>query len=304
MIPAITNASLARHTPGVGDAAARPVSARAAPLVSPLVIEKLAPEVGAPAGAATTSTSRTATTPGYASATASKKDPYPFLKDPKLGVEEKLMRLLAQLDAEYEKKMEEKMRLIAGGEAASTGGKATSATGGTAKPKTKGFLGSLANAVNTFFPAVGIATSLLKTKSVQTLLGKIGGPVMAAAATAMGFPHLAPALLKLGPSIVNVAVDAAKAFDAAVEEPTRKASSSATSASSASLAEASSDVTASASSSSSGASSSKTVSEGERQIHFMDLQRLRERQKEMFMLVSNILKSGHDTRCAIIANVR
>jgi hypothetical protein len=289
----------------VADVGSRPVRARAgatAPLVSPLVIEKLAPEVGGAGSASTAATKKktaaktTSSSAGYAKTTTAKKsaDPLAFLKDPSLGVEQKLMRLLAHLNAQYEAEMQEKMNVLAGKADAAKSKSSGSSTSATSKPKKKGLLSSIVDGVNQFFPAVGIAASLLKTKSVQTLLGKIGGPVLAAAASAMGFPALAPALLKLGPAIVNVAVDAAKAFDAGANTSAGGPSASASKASASSTAK----------SSSSSATAKKELSDGDRQLHMMELQRLQEKQKEMFQLVSNILKANHDTRFAIIGNVR
>lgn len=306
MIPALSNPALASHAPSVADVAARPAAERArasAPLVSPLVIEKLAPEVGGPraTGLAGTKTTSGTSSAGWAQTASAKKtpDPLAFLKDKKLSVDQKLMRLLAHLNAQYEAEMNERMKAL-GGDGDPATSKKTSSPSATSKPKKKGWLSSLAGAVSSFFPAVGIATSVLKTKSVQTLLGKIGGPVLAAAASAMGFPALAPALLKLGPSIVNVMVDGAKAFDAAVLEDRAKASSGGA----ASLAAAASTASSSSASSTSASSSTSKLSASEQQLQLMEIQQLRDKQSEMFKLVSNILKAGHDTRSAIIGNIR
>jgi hypothetical protein len=291
----------------VADAGGRLAPARpgaSTPLLTPLLIEKLAPEVGgaAPAGAKKTSAKKTATKPktaaaGYASTAAAKKgDPLAFLRDPGLSVETKLMRLMAHLNAQYEAKMEEKLRTLGGNEdaAATKTGSTKPSSSGSSKPKKNGFLSAVAAGVKKFFPAVGIAASVLKTKSVQTLLGKIGGPVLAAAASAMGFPALAPALLKLGPSIVNVAVDAAKAIDAAGTPAGSKGAATLSSASS----------SGSSAASTTSASSKKELSDSDKQLAYLEIQRLQDAQKNMFQLVSNILKSGHDTRSGIIGNIR
>ena len=319
MIPSISHQALAAHAACVADALARPAAERtqaSARLVSPLVIEKLAPEVGgavAVSGAAKTKSTKKTSSAGYAKTTSAKKtpDPLAFLKDKKLSVEQKLMRLLAHLNAQYEKQMEEKMKLLAGEEPAATKG-STSSTGTTSKPKSS-FLSSAVGALKKLLPAAGIATSLLGTKGVQTLLGKIGGPVLAAAASAMGFPALAPALLKLGPAIVDVAVDAAKALDAAAldrgplgagPDPSGGGATASGGGSMAFLATSSAATTTSSSGATSSSTTKKALSDGEQRLQLMELQRLQDHQKEMFQAVSNLLKAGHDTRSAIIGNIR
>ena len=49
---------------------------------------------------------------------------------------------------------------------------------------------------------------------------------------------------------------------------------------------------------------SSAADESERQLEMMQIQRLQDRQKEMFGLVSNLLRGTHDTRAAIISNMR
>jgi len=106
---------------------------------------------------------------------------------------------------------------------------------------------------------------------VQELLGKVSGPVLGAAASALGFPALAPALVKFGPEIAGAVGSVAKQV-------------------------------AKAGSGTSGTGAA--LSEGDKQIELMQLQRLQEKQREMFSMVSNIFRSMHETRTGVIGNIR
>ena len=181
------------------------------------------------------------------------------------------MKLLAYLNAQWDEQMQERLDRIAAGEAAKTSSSSSSGS------KSKGILGGIASA---FSGALGVAADFLKVPAVKTALKKLGGPVLAAAASALGFPAAAPILLKYGPDVVNAAIGVATA---AAGSASRSSASS----------------SASKSSSTSGA-----LNDSDRQMLVMDVQNIREKQQQMFSLVSNILKSGHDTRMSIIGNIR
>lgn len=186
-----------------------------------------------------------------------------FLSDPKLSIEEKLMRLLAHLNEKWEKEMQAKMNQIAGNEGDTAGG----AKKTTRKKKSGGLLGGIAGALSSV-PALGGLLGALKIPGVSAVLGKIGGPVLAAAAGALGFPAAAPLLLKYGPALLEAASGVANAMG------------------------------------SEAASGSGAMSDGKRQQLVMEIQRLYEKQKEMFGLVSNILRTSHETRMIAVNNVR
>jgi hypothetical protein len=265
--------------------------------IAELAIEAAAPRV-AKATKAKTSRSSSAkrsaasksSSKGYAKKTTSSSkasssksksaDPLAFLSDPKLSIEDKLMRLLAHLNAQYEEQMQQHMDALAG-KTSSTKAKGTSGSSGT-KKKTGGLLGALASVVKKVAPsAAGAIVDVLKDKTLQGLLKKLGGPVLAAGATALGFPALAPVLMKLGPELASGAVDLAKALDA----ETKAAGGS-------------------ASASSAGASEKTELSSSEQQVELMKLQRVQEKQKEMFSTVSAILRAQHEIRSGIIGNIR
>ena len=45
-------------------------------------------------------------------------------------------------------------------------------------------------------------------------------------------------------------------------------------------------------------------SDKDAQLKLMEIQRIMDQQKEMFSLVSNLLRTGHDSRMAVIQNLR
>jgi hypothetical protein len=117
------------------------------------------------------------------------------------------------------------------------------------------------------------------------VLKNVAGPALAAAATAAGQPQLAPMALRYGPDLVDAAAGAA------------------------SYASSTSAGTASASSGTSSRTTTKETADGigsdrDAQLKLMEMQRVLDQQKEMFSLVSNLLRTTHDTRMAVIQNVR
>jgi hypothetical protein len=132
--------------------------------------------------------------PGYAAAATNAE--LSFLKDPKLSLEDKLMRLLAHLNKETEAQIQKKMEEIAGKSAQTP-----------AKRKKGGVLGPVADlAGKAFGPALGAA---LRAPGVSAALSKLGAPVFAAAATALGAPGLAPLIAKMAPPLISALAGAA-----------------------------------------------------------------------------------------------
>ncbi len=181
------------------------------------------------------------------------------------------MRLLAHLSEKWEKEMQAKLDEIAAGE-----GKASSSSGSSTKKKS-GLLGKIAGAVKSVVGGDALAAvhSFLKFPGVKAFLGKVSGPVLAAGATALGFGAAAPVLLQYG----------SKAVDAVADVATAASSSGGSTATG-------------------GASGSGAMSDAKRQQLTMEIQRIYDKQKEMFGLVSNILKTNHDSRLAVINNIR
>jgi hypothetical protein len=93
-------------------------------------------------------------------------------------------------------------------------------------------------------------------------------------------------LAKLGPQIVDYAAAGLQAIEKAAAAE-QKGSSGATT-----------------SGGSSSAKASGTADPKSEQLQMLELNRAVDKQKEMFLMVSNMLKSWHDTRSHIINNLR
>jgi hypothetical protein len=226
------------------------------------------------AGVAAASGSRAPVT-GYATVSTAKrtsssaaKGPLAFLKDPALSIEEKLLRLLSHLSEKWEKEMQAKLEQM--GDGGGTSSSSSSSSGGLLKGVASAFSKALGGSATGI---AGAALGALKTPAVRAMLEKLGGPVLGAAASAMGFPAAAPALIKYGGSIVGAAADVASSVGEA-----QGASTTGT--------------------------GGKAISDAKRQQLTLEIQRLYEKQKEMFSLVSAISRVSHETRSAVIGNIR
>lgn len=206
---------------------------------------------------------RTSSALGSAAGYAKASD-YAFLKDPRLTLEQKLIRFYAL----FSKKLDEDIaRLKDPSKASSSSASKSSST------KKKGLLGKL--------------VKTLGEKLLKPALAKIAGPVLAAGASALGFPMLAPILLKAAPALAGLASEAIGSLGSGAASPSSSAASSGTS------------------SSSSGASSaSSTSGPSDDRVQMLELQQAVDKQKEMFTLVSNLLRSLHDMRMSAIQNIR
>ena len=217
--------------------------------------------------------------------TAKKAGPLAFLDDPKLSVEEKLLKLLGYLNDKWNKELDKKMKEFKQTQASSSSASGSSASGGGASSGgVSGLLKKAVSYASKAIPAIGIQLEALKNPQVRSVLSSVAGPGLAALATALGQPQLAPIALKMGPEIVDGA--AALASSLSSDPPS-----------------------ASTSSAKSSASSSKETASGlgsgkDDQLKLMEMQRILDQQKEMFSLVSNILRSMHDMKMVAVQNVR
>ncbi len=205
-----------------------------------------------------------------------------FLTDPSLSVEEKLSRFMAAVQKRLDDELTDKMNDYRAkyGEAASASG----SDGG-------GFLGGILSAV---FPKGGVLDKVFA--GLQSLLGDalktLGGPLLAALATAVGLPALAPAALKVGGALGSAVATATKPKKAA-GSTTAKSSTPATSTPKASTP----------------ARTSATTKKGEsgspdERLEMLEIQRLVEKQNQLFTLVSNLMKGMHDTGMVAVQNLR
>jgi hypothetical protein len=225
-----------------------------------------------------------------------KSGPLAFLDDPKLSIEDKLMRLLAYLNDKWDKEIDKKLKELKGAAGGETATSSSAAPKKSSAKKSSGILGSLGSIAKSFFPGVGVALDVLQSPAARAVLSKVGGPVLAAAASAVGFPELAPLALRYGPGLVDLAAGVATSLG---HEATAAASGGAPAAATSPSASSSARAASGGSSDGDGLSSDRKA-----QLKLMEIQRVIDQQREMFSLVSNMLRSGHDTRMAVIQNVR
>ncbi len=157
--------------------------------------------------------------------------------------------------------------------------------------------GGLGGILGQLLPAAGMGLDLLQDPGLQDVLTQLSGPVLAGGACAFGFPEFAPMLLQAGPAIAQGAFGLLDAVGGGTSGSSSAGSSGSTTKSS-----------SGSSGSSSKTSSSPSYSSGDdpqiEQKDILELQHLQDKQKEMFSLVSNVLRSMHDTKMAVINNVR
>jgi hypothetical protein len=207
---------------------------------------------------------------GTSAPKASPSGEWAFLSDPHLSIEEKLFRfmLLVQkkTDEELTKKMQDyRAKHVTGG----SGGGRSSTSG----------LDLLGVAKRVIDP-LGLVGKLLGGKDGGILgqaLQGLGGPLLAALATAVGLPHLAPAALELGGQLGGIA---AQAVGSAV------------------------GATGGGAKAESAGSARKESGTPDERLALLEIQRLVEKQNQMFTLVSNILKGMHEAGMAAVHNVR
>ena len=212
---------------------------------------------------------------GYSTAKATGE--WAFLSDPSLSLEDKLSRFMIAVQKKLGDELTEKMNDYK----AKYGEDGTE----TKKEESGGFFGSILGAI---FPAGGIFDKVLG--GLEKLLGEalksLGGPLLAALATAVGLPALAPAALKVGESLGKALASSTTTSKAKTTKATTTKSS-----------------TGSTSKAPSTPKKAEPGSPDER-LEMLEIQRLVEKQNQLFTLVSNLMKSMHDTSMVAIQNVR
>ena len=232
---------------------------------------------GAGYAKAASSTKATAT---KASAASKKAGPLDFLADPKLSVEDKLLKLLAYLNDKWNKDLDAKMKEFKSEKTTTT----SSSSAASSSKKSSGLCGLVGKAVGfakQAFPVAGVALDALGSAPVRSALKSVAGPALAALATSTGFPELAPAALKFGPELVDAAAGLASSPAAASGAGTSSGTTTKTT-----------------------ESANTLGSDKDAQLKLMEIQRIMDQQKEMFSTVSNLLRSGHESRMAVIQNLR
>ncbi len=234
---------------------------------------------------ATTTKTPTAKATGYATRLPAD---YAFLRDPRLSIEEKLSRFIGLAMTKSEQDLLAQMEKMAPGSTAAGAGATTSSA---AKPAARKV--SIWSLAKTILPPLGMASQLVGDATLKKIVQQVSGPVLAAAATAVGGPALGALASQLGPTIGglitrDVQVDLSGLASMVGLGGGTSASTSAGSGTA-------------GSSGTAGAASAGGTSE---KAQLMELQRLQDRDKELFSLFSNMLKAMHDSRMTCIQNLR
>ncbi len=254
------------------------------------LVSPVASRASASAGYAPSATAR-----GGSGTAARASGEWAFLADASLPIEDKLARFMQAVQKKIDDELTQKMEDY----------KAKYGEGGTETKKDPGgFLGKLLGAI---FPPLAVVGDLFGGLDgfLGDALKSLGGPLLAALATAVGAPMLAPAALKIGDALGKLLGGASKAAKATIKgggtttpedvEAQVKAKTSGS-------------ASKSTSSRSTGSSSkSKGKDDGgspDERLAMLEIQRLVDKQNELFSLVSNVLKGMHDTSMTTIQNLR
>jgi hypothetical protein len=236
----------------------------------------------------TTSKTTTKTTTGYATNLTAD---YAFLRDPKLSIEEKLSRFIGLAMTKSEQDLQRQMEKMAPGSTSAGTAGATTASGSSTAAKPKSSKVSLWGLAKSLLPPLNLASQLVGGDAkLKALVTQVSGPVLAAAATAVGLPMLAPLAAKYGPTLVGALTKDISVDLAALGGGTSSAGAASTGG------------TSSTAASSTKANATDTSTSEKAQL--MELQRLQDRDKELFSLFSNMLKAMHDSRMTCIQNIR
>jgi hypothetical protein len=131
---------------------------------------------------------------------------------------------------------------------------------------------------------------------------ELGGPLLAAAVTAIGFPQLAPLALEFGGALASTAVETLTS--AVGTEGGGAAAPGEPAGGSAAEVPAGSGLPSLAAATSSSSSTSASTVEFDEKLEMLNLQRMVEKQNAMFAALSNTMRSLHDTQMTAIQNIR
>ncbi len=275
-------------------------------------------------------TTKPATKKPVAKKASSTSSELAFLDDAHMSVEEKLYRFMALMTKKADGELVQAMKDYEERKAASDVKKASEkakgagassqalVADGAAKTQESGgggILGALGDLVGGAVSAV--AGSLEST--VEGMAKAVGGPLLAAGATAIGLPFLAPVAMKLGGDLgAQLVGGAASALGLhgkrASAPPGDSAPPSLAPATNTSSPGASGPESVAASAPSSAAkkppsaASNTSAAEGEgefdEKLAMFNLQRLVEKQAALFAALSNAMKASHDAQMTAVQNIR
>jgi hypothetical protein len=224
-----------------------------------------------PPRASGTSGASTAAGAGASSATKRSSGPLAFLDDPKLSLDEKIFRLALYMTDKADKELEKKLEEISGKQKAKSSKSSKGFLGGVLGGGGGGLLGVLGGGGT--LSGLGLGLDVLKRLGVTDAVAGLSGPVLAAGVSAAGFPMLAPAAMKLGPTVTQGAL---AALGELADGASEKASST---------------------------TSSKADGNVDKK-DLLELEHLQQKQQQLFSLLSNLMKGMHDSRMSVIGNIR
>ncbi len=311
--------------PDGGGPAGRAGSAARATEASAAGLEGLGPALGAalggwlaaPAGGSAASSwlvapavSRAGGGIGYARAASSStstpaaKGEWSFLSDASLSVEDKLALFMQAVqqktDAELTQKMEDY--------------RAKYAEEVEAKKKEEEGGGWFSTLLKVLIPPLALA-DLFTGGDIDKFIGgavkALGGPLLAALATAVGLPWLAPVAMKAGSALGDaIAGTGSKKSGSAKQTKAEKKDDKGTKEAKDSKGTAApstgktSGTTAKKDDKKTEAAKKEEAGTPDERLAMLEIQRLVEKQNQMFQLVSNVLKGMHETNMVAIQNLR
>jgi hypothetical protein len=242
-------------------------------------------------GSSTTSSGKTSSSSSKSASSSAKKASTPkelaFLDDKYLSIQDKLFRFATLMAQKSDQELVDAMKDYEEKKAAAK--KASSSGGGGG-----GLLGAVGDAVG------GIGD--LIASAAETVAKELGGPLLAAAATALGLPELAPIALKVGGGFAAGVVDIVATELGAGKGAKRSTASASSGSSSGSSGASSAGKTSKAAAS--GTANAPDAEDFDEKIEMLKLQRLVEKQDALFSSLSNVMKATHESEMVAVQNIR
>jgi hypothetical protein len=240
---------------------------------------------------------------GYAKASAGSggasgsSGEWAFLADRSLGMEDKLALFMMTVQRKTDDELTQKMEDY----------RAKYTEEAEAKQKEEEGGGWLSTLLKVVFPPLALA-DLFTGGDIDKFIGgavkALGGPLLAALTTAVGLPWLAPAAMKAGSALGDAIAGSGK----------KKTTSAKTGKKDDPAAKDAKGTPASSKGKTSGTAAKKDdkktdtkkkeADTPDERLAMLEIQRIVEKQNQMFQLVSNVLKGMHETNMVAIQNLR
>jgi hypothetical protein len=209
-----------------------------------------------------------------------------FLTDPSLSVEEKLARFMMAVQKKLDGELTQKMKDY----------KAKYGEAGTEGKKDDG--GIFGTILKVICPPLAIADSVFGgvDEFLKDALQVLGGPILAALATALGLPMLAPAALALGEGL--------GAMLGGGSTPAKPKTGSSGTTKGKTPTRGTATPKPKADPKADPKTATGEAGSPDERLEMLEIQRLVEKQNQMFTLVSNVMKGMHETTMVAIQNIR